>query len=170
MKLSKAQAKQKGMTLVEMVISIVLISIAMTAMLTAFSTSMGRSADPLWKNKSLKLGQAYLDEILSKKYDANTPLGGIPAATSISCNVAGPGGGGRETYDDVDDYNGLSDKPPKLVTNSSMTGYDDYTVEVSVVCAGTDVGVSNDNAKLITVTVVPPNNSSMPFSAYRGNF
>ena len=167
---SDNKIRQKGMTLVEMVISIVLISIAMSAMLTAFSASMGRSSDPLWKNKSLKLGQAYLDEILSKKYDANTPLGGIPAATSISCNVAGPSGGGRENYDDVDDYNDLRDNPPKLVTNSSMTGYDDYTVEVSVVCAGGDVGVSNDNAKLITVTVIAPNNSSMPFSVYRGNF
>ena len=169
----REQTKQKGMTLVEMVISIVLISIAMTAMLTVFSTSMGRSADPLWKNKSLKLAQAYLDEILSKKYDANTPLGGIPAATSanISCDVAGPAGGGRENYDTVDDYNHLSDHPPKLVTNTSMTGYGEYTVNVTVVCAGDDVGLSeNEYAKLITVTVIPPNNASMPFSVYRGNF
>jgi len=162
---------QKGMTLVEMVISIVLISIAMTAMLTAFSTTMGRSADPLWKNKSLKLAQAYLDEILSKKYDENTPVGGIPAPTSISCNVAGPAGGGRDNYDTVDDYNGLSDNPPKLVTDTDMTGYDDYTVNVTVVCAGSDVGLSdNKYAKLITVTVISPNNSAMPFSVYRGNF
>ena len=165
--------KQKGMTLVEMVISIVIISIAMTAMLSAFSTSMGRSADPLWKTKSLKLAQAYLDEILSKKYDANTPLGGIPApnSSSISCSVAGPASGGRDNYDTVDDYNDLSDNPPKLVTNTNMTGYDDYTVNVTVVCAGNDVGLSNNKyAKLITVTVISPNGSSMPFSVYRGNF
>jgi len=163
--------EQNGMTLVEMVISIVLISIAMTAVLTVFSTTMGRSADPLWKNKSLKLAQAYLDEILSKKYDENTPVGGMPAPTSISCNVAGPAGGGRDNYDTVDDYNGLSDNPPKLVTDTDMTGYDDYTVNVTVVCAGSDVGLSdNKYAKLITVTVISPNNTTMPFSVYRGNF
>ena len=164
--------RQKGMTLVEMVISIVIISIAMTAMLSAFSTSMGRSADPLWKNKSLKLAQAYLDEILSKKYDKDTPLGGIPAleAVDISCNVAGPAAGARGNYDNIDDYNHLNEAP-KLVTGVNMPGYSDYTVDVSVVCDGTGAGLSNNNyAKLITVTVTPPNGSAMPFSVYRGNF
>ena len=143
----------------------------MTAMLSAFSTSMSRSADPLWKNKSLKLAQAYLDEILSKKYDNDTPLGGVPATTSISCGSLGPESGEiRAEFDDVDDYNSLSDNPPKLVTNNDMTGYAGYTVQVTVICAGDDVSVSNDNAKLITVTVTSPNNTTMPFSAYRGNF
>lgn len=161
---------QNGMTLVEMVISIVLISIAITAVLSAFSTSMGRSADPLWKNKSLKLAQLYLDEILSKKYDANTPLGGIPAATSVSCNVAGPASGSRANYDTVDDYNGI-DEAPQLVTAGGMGTYSQYNVKVSVVCAGSDVNVANNrNAKRITVTITPPNQPPMPFSVYRGNF
>ena len=165
-------SKQKGMTLVEMVISIVIISIAMTAMLSAFSTSMSRSADPLWKNKSLKLAQAYLDEILSKKYDDNTPLGGLPAlnAADISCDVPGPAAGARGNYDNIDDYNGLSESP-KLVTGLDMTGYSDYTVGVTVVCDGTGAGLSNNKyAKLITVMVTPPSSTSMPFSVYRGNF
>jgi MSHA pilin protein MshD len=165
-------SKQKGMTLVEMVISIVLISIAMTAMLTVFSTSMGRSADPLWKNKSLKLAQAYLDEILSKKYDKNTPLGGIPAlkAADISCDVPGPAAGVRGNYDNIDDYNGLSEAP-KLVTGGGMASYSNYSIDVTVVCDGTGAGLGNNKyAKLITVTVTSPNNTSMPFSVYRGNF
>lgn len=160
---------QNGMTLVEMVISIVLISIAITAVLSAFSTSMGRSADPLWKNKSLKLAQLYLDEILSKKYDASTPLGGIPASTSVSCNVAGPAAGSRANYDNVDDYNGI-DEVPQFVEGGNLAAYDGYNVKVSVVCAGSEVAVANDNAKRITVTVTPPNQSPMPFSVYRGNF
>ena len=165
--------KQRGMTLVEMVISIVIVSIAMTAMLTAFSTSMGRSADPLWKNKSLKLAQAYLDEILSKPYDEGTPTGGIPAYDSVNCATLGSESGeSRALFDDVDDYKGLTDSPPRLVTGA-MTGYDGYGVVVDVVCAGSEVGgasVPNDQSKRITITITPPNQSSMPFSVYRGNF
>ena len=164
----KHSRPQRGMTLVEMVISIVLISIAITAVLSVFSTSMGRSSDPLWKNKSLKLAQLYLDEILSKKYDASTPLGGIPASTSISCDVPF-GGGDRSLFDNVDDFNGVNDAPPELVTGA-LSDYAGYRVQVVVTCAGGEVGVANDNAKRITVTVTPPNQPSMPFSVYRGNF
>ena len=165
----KHSRPQSGMTLVEMVISIVLISIAITAVLSAFSTSMGRSSDPLWKNKSLKLAQLYLDEILSKKYDASTPLGGIPASTSVSCNVPGPASGSRANYDNVDDFNGI-DEVPQFLKDGPLAAYSQYNVKVSVVCAGSEVGVANDNAKRITVTVTPPNQSPMPFSVYRGNF
>ncbi len=164
--------KQQGMTLVEMVISIVLISIAMTAVLTAFSTSMGRSADPLWKNKSIKLAQAYLDEILSKNYDNDTPLGGAPATLAINCGSLGPEvGESRADFDDVDDYHGI-DEIPQLVTGGGLGTYNLYRVQVSVVCAGGELGLSvpNNQAKRVTVTVVPPNQSAMPFSAYRGNF
>lgn len=161
---------QRGMTLVEMVISIVLMSIAITAVLSAFSTSMGRSSDALWKNKSLKLAQLYLDEILSKKYDSNTPLGGIPAPSpaSVSCDVPA-GGGNRALFDDVDDFNGVDDNPPQLVSGV-LANYSGYRVQVAVTCAGTEVGVAANNAKRITVTITPPNQSPMPFSVYRGNY
>ncbi len=166
----KLTRHQNGMTLVEMVISIVLISIAITAVLSAFSTSMGRSSDPLWKNKSLKLAQLYLDEILSKKFDADTPLGGIPAVlpSSVNCDVPA-GGGDRALFDDVDDFNGINDSPPQLVTGA-LSDYSGYRVQVLVTCAGGEVGVATNNAKRITVTVTPPNQASMPFSVYRGNF
>lgn len=166
----KSLQKQNGMTLVEMVISIVLISIAVTAVLSAFSSSMGRSSDPLWKNKSLKLAQLYLDEILSKKYDVSTPLGGIPASlpSAVSCDVPFAGGN-RGIFDHVDRFNGVNDMPPALVTGA-LSDYAGYRVTVLVTCAGSEVGVANNNAKRITVTVTPPNQSPMPFSVYRGNF
>ena len=47
--------RQTGVTLVELVISIIIISIAMVALMNAFSVSMQGSADPLWRNKTLKL-------------------------------------------------------------------------------------------------------------------
>ncbi|UZE95778.1 type IV pilus modification PilV family protein [Alkalimarinus alittae] len=161
---------QSGMTLVEMVISIVLISIAVTAVLSAFSTTMGRSSDSLWKNKSLKLAQLYLDEILSKKYDSSTPLGGVPASTTITCPIPAGGGGNRALYDNVDDYNGINDSPPKLVSGA-LANYTGYSVQVSVACAGNEVGIAdNSKAKRITVSITPPNQSPMPFSVYRGNY
>jgi len=175
MTLIKGSTKQQGVTLVELVISIVIISIAMVAMMSAFSLSMSHSADPLWRNKALKLGQLYLDEILSKNYDELTPVGGIPIVSTPLCTTLNSDGSEtRETYDDVDDYNGLDDLPPEILTDSIDASYALYRVTVEVTCDGDTVGAaggtSDNNAKKITVTVTPPDQSSMTFAAYKGNY
>jgi len=179
MKFIHGAAKQKGVTLVELVISIVVLSIAMVAMMNSFSLSMSHSADPLWRNKSLKLAQLYLDEILSKNYDELTPVGGIPVVANPSCASLGSDGVGasaetRATYDDVDDYNGIDDLPPKNLTNSIDSSYALYRVTVEVTCDGDSVGATggtaDNNAKKITVTVTPPDQSPMTFAAYKANY
>ena len=177
--MNKTQRSSKGATLIELIITIVIMSIAMAAMLSAFSSSMSRSADPMWRNKSLKLAYLYLDEILSKNYDESTPVGGIPASTSIDCNNLGDEGAEtRSTYDDVDDYDGLVDAPPINVSNNLHASYDNYQVAVSVGCEadndsdgfGDVSGLAYEEAKLITVSVTPPGQPAMSFSAYKGNY
>jgi len=177
MRLINGLIKQQGVTLVELVISIVVLSIAMVAMMNSFSISMSHSADPLWRNKSLKLAQLYLDEILAKKYDELTPVGGMPVVLNPSCASLGPDGVGadeetRATYDDVDDYHGISGSAPINQTGGSLdSSYDDYLISVTVECDGDEVGASADiQAKKITVVVTPPNQSPMTFAAYKGNY
>ena len=101
-----------------------------------------------------------LDEILARKYDENTPTGGIPACGSQETGAptcAGPGLESGEninnesTLDDVDDFDGFSDTP-----------YPGYTRTVSVSQTG--------NAKQVTVTVSGPNNQQLALSAFRANF
>lgn len=166
------EAKQRGVTLVELVISIVIISIAMVALLNAFGVSVSRSADPLWQNKSLKLAQLYLDEILAKAYDHSTPIGGMPHVASPSCSGLGPETGEtRASYNDVDDYNGLIDAPPMSIVGALDASYAAYEVRVSVSCDGTAVSASAQNhAKRVLVQVIAPNNTQLNFAAYKGNF
>ena len=167
---------QTGVTLVELVISIIIISIAMVALMNAFSVSMLNSADPLWRNKTLKLAQLYLDEILAKNYDHNTPVGGMPYVTTPSCSLGPEGGETRATYNDVDDYHGLSGAPDSLIA-ALDSSYANYLVSVKVECKGDQVDavnasnvVSSAQAKKITVTITPPGQSAIPFTAYKGNF
>jgi MSHA pilin protein MshD len=171
-------SQQKGVTLVELVISIVVLSIAMIALMNAFSVSMSSSADPLWRNKTMKLAQLYLDEILSKAYDHSTPLGGIPFVTTPACTGLGPDAGetSRADFNDVDDYDGLTESPPVSLDGTLDSSYASYSVSIAVACAGTDVsalnatGVSNAQAKKISVTITAPNQSPITFAVYRGNF
>ena len=163
MKLARLQA---GVTLVELVIPIVIISIALVAVLNSFGFLVSQSADPLWRNKSLKLAQLYLDEILARSYDDSTPVGGVPAVSSPSCASLGPESGEtRATFNDVDDYDGVDDSPPVSLIGAIDSSYNSYRVQVTVTCNGSAVGASgNSHAKKILVQVTPPRESAIAFA------
>lgn len=157
-----------GATLVELVITIVVIGVAIAGVVGAFSLIAGRSADPLNQTRAVALAQIYLDEILSKKYDQATPVGGVPKASGCSITPESD----RADYDDVDDYHGVDDRPPENGEGNPLGAeYSNFRVAVSVQCAGTEVGLtSNDDAKRIDVTVTDPTGQNYRFSAYRANF
>ncbi len=159
--------RARGATLVELVITIVIISIAIAGVVGAFALITGRSADPLNQTRAVELAQLYMDEIITKKYDQTTPQGGFPRYSG-SCNI-GDDGQSRANYDDVDDYNGL-DEVPESVTGSINQGYGSFRVLVSVSCAGSDIGLADPEAKRIDLTITAPGGQGFIFSAYRVNF
>jgi MSHA pilin protein MshD len=161
---------QRGATLVELVMTIVIISVAIAGVIGAFALITGRSADPLNQTRAVELAQLYMDEIISKKYDNATPQGGQPPYVG-SCNIGPDGGETRASYDDVDDYNGISDSPP-ADADGALDGYGGFTVDVTVSCAGDDAGVGlpADQAKRIDLTITDPGGQAFVFSAYKANF
>ncbi|MDO3723189.1 type II secretion system protein [Marinobacter sp. chi1] len=160
--------RERGATLVELVITIVIISTAIAGVVGAFSLISGRSADPLNETRAVALAQLYMDEILTRKYDEQTPQGGVPRYNG-ACSIGSEGAESRATFDDVDDYNGLTDTPPSSAL-SSLSGYSGFSVQVSVSCAGTEVGLAASQAKRIDLVVSAPDNRDFTFSAYRANF
>ncbi|OGQ94085.1 MAG: hypothetical protein A2521_05450 [Deltaproteobacteria bacterium RIFOXYD12_FULL_57_12] len=104
-----------GFSLLELIMTIIILGLSLLV-LVPFFTSITRSPDPMIRQQAVALGQALMDEILAKKWDQNTPLGGGPLNTTESSRVAanGPvsnaiGLDGEATTDrtgwnDVDDY------------------------------------------------------------------
>lgn len=158
----------RGFTLIELVVFIAVVAIALSTLLLAFNRSVTTSVDPLIKVRLLELCQSQLDEVIARKYDENTPTGGIPACGSaedgaINCAGIGLDSGeslaDRNTLDDVDDFNGYSATP-----------YSGYNVAISVALAGSELGLTNDQAKRVTVTATAPGGDSITLSTYRVNF
>lgn len=161
-------SRQTGVTLIELVITIVLVGVALAGVVGSYSLVVGRSADTLYQSRTTAIGQAYLDEILVRRFDRATGAGGTPAYDG-NCRKDPDGGSDRENFSVVDDYDVIEDEPPALVSGDFDSGYDDFRVSVDVSCAGGEVGVGED-AKRIDVTVRPPQGPDMVFTAYRGNF
>lgn len=164
--------RNHGFTFIELIITIIVVGIALSALMSALSTSVIQGATPVWEGKALALGQAYMDEILPLKFDDQSPPGGGQVDASASpCNI-GNEGQTRNQFDDVDDYHGIVNTPPALLqTSIDVANYQNYTVRVSVVCAGTEINLPATHlAKRITVNVEGPTGDARTLSVYRGNF
>lgn len=163
----------RGATLVELVITIVIISVAIAGVVGAFSLIVGRSADPLDQSRAVALSQLYMDEILTKRYADGAPVGGggVASAADADCGALGPEGESRATFDDVDDYQSITNAVPENSEGADLNGYSGFRVSVSVQCDGTAIGFGSDyEAKRIDITITDPSGNTYLFSAYRGNF
>lgn len=140
---------QRGVTLIELIAVIVILSIALVSVAAGISAGLSRSADVLLETRAVALAQSYLDEILSRRFDERSSLRGIPPCrTNCTDEVNfGPDLGGtcgvssnrecRADYDDVDDYHGLDEGfeqalPLQDAEGNEREGYGNFRVQVSV--------------------------------------
>lgn len=114
--------KAAGLTLIEAIIFILIIGIALASIISVYIYTTRHSANTMLSLKTVELSQALMDEILSKAYDENTPLGGgcVDGYASTLCGsgttaqaltTAGFGSDAGETrtsFDDIDDYHNLA--------------------------------------------------------------
>ena len=56
----------RGATLIELVITIAIVSIALVTLITLTSQSTGRSMDPMLQEQATAVAESYLDEITQK--------------------------------------------------------------------------------------------------------
>jgi MSHA pilin protein MshD len=157
---------ERGLTLIEMVITMVIISIALVASLKSFSVLSGRSSDVMIQTRALDLAQLYIDEILSHRFDEASGIYGVPTYTGI-CRITDDGET-RENYDDVDDFAGLFEAPA-LIDSALASAYAGFTIKVDVKCDDS-IGFKGNGGKLIQITISDPIGHSSIFSVYKGNY
>ena len=157
-----AKRRARGFTLIEVIIAIVIVGISLTAVMSVFIVTAQHSADPMARQQAQMIAEAYLDEILLKRfYD--------PDSNSV---CPGPEGS-RSAFDNVCDYNGLSQAPTDQ-TGAAISALSAYNVAVTVDSGSVDLnGVNNSGVTrvlLVTVTVTGPNNTSVTLASYRTNY
>ena len=128
--------RQRGFTLPEAILAIIVIGVGLAGLLLAFGTVARSSADPVLRKQLLAIAQELMEEITLKPY--------TPAAN------AAPAGCARDTYNDISDFNGYSATGICTVDGVAIAALASYSVQVAVV-TGTLQGVTS--AKSVTVTV-----------------
>jgi len=150
--------RQHGATLIEMVISIVIISVSVTAVMMII-TQVGRSsADPMIRTQATAIAQAYMDEILVQAL--NDPDGGESGGAEA--------GETRANFDDVSDYHGLADTGgARDQMGAAIVGLGGYNVNVTVTAA--TIGGYPAKRVLVQVGYDGDPNLVVPIVAYRMN-
>lgn len=147
-----------GVTLIETIVFLTVISLALAALVNVYTHAIINSVDPLARVRALELAQAQMDEILARKFDENTPAGGVPACGS----TLGPlclGIAADADFDDVGDFNGF-------VNNTDPN----HTLTVTVAEAGAEIGLPAAQARRISVTATVIDGDSLTLSVYKTNF
>ncbi|MGB1091866.1 MAG: type IV pilus modification PilV family protein [Oceanobacter sp.] len=157
----------QGFSLIETLITIVILGVALTAISRALFDTVGHSSDPIWYSKASQVAQSYLDDALGLRYQEESPVGG---GSLGSCTVAGPEGDepGRVDFDDIDDYHGLT-QTAEWLDEDAVSAADQFQVSLSVFCQAPD-GSAASNSKRVQITVTGPGELSVVMSAFRGDF
>lgn len=178
--------RQGGVSLVELIVFIVVVSAAVAGVLAVFINSSRASADPMVQKQALAIAEAFMEEVQLQPFtycdpdDANAAT--ALSATGCTATVEGFGPEGEDRYsattpfDNVNDYNGFDSNTasPSGIRNINgdlISGLDSYRATVAVASQPLN-GVGDDAAGkpqslLITVTVTGPGNTTVTLNGYR---
>ncbi|MEW6676826.1 MAG: pilus assembly protein MshD [Pseudomonadota bacterium] len=148
----------------EVILFILVVSLALVVTMQAFNLANTHSADPLLRRQSLAIAQSLLEEILAK------PFGSAATDNPAEGGFAGPyTAANRHLFDDVDDYHGFAMSGIHTLDNVAVTGLGQYSAAVTV-SEALFGGVPSTAGRRITITVTDPAGNQVTLDGYRADY
>jgi MSHA pilin protein MshD len=149
---------QRGFTLIELIIFIVVVGAALAGILSVSTTVVKSSADPMVRKQALAIAQSLMEEILLKEY--NKPAG----STALGYKDSGT----RNGFDCVSDYDGYLTAGGMVdVSGTPVSGLSRYNVTPAVAVSSTTLG--GVSVYKVVVTVTGPQ-GQVALTGYRGDY
>ncbi len=151
--------RQSAFTLIEIIVTIVILAVASTALLSVFTSMVRGSADPVVQQQATTIAEAYLEEILLRAF--NDPQGGETGTDE--------GEAGRADYDDVKDYRSLAAGPAADQLGNPVAALAAYTVTVTITNAALG-GLPLADSLRVDVNVNHPAIGNIQLSGFRTRY
>lgn len=173
-----APVPARGLTLIELLMFIVVVSAALAGLMRVFMQSTASSADPLLRRQALAIAESLLEEVTLMPFtwcdgdDANVATTSSAAGCAGAADALGAEAGesrtGLPSFDHVNDYHGLVMNGIRDLSGSAVAGLAGYSASVSVAAATlNDITSGSGDALRITVTVNAPGGVSVVLDGYR---
>jgi MSHA pilin protein MshD len=172
--------RSRGLTLIELLLFVVVVGIALSAMLKVFATAVQASVDPMLRRQQLAIAESLLREVELMPFtwcdpnDANVEAANGTADCATLPEAMGPEPGQtRYTtpyFNNVNDYAGFAMNGGILDnTGTAVAGLGGYKASVDVSAVALDNVTAGDALK-ITVTVTAPDNSTISLQGWRTRY
>ena len=175
---------QRGISLIELIMFIVIVGIALAGVLLVMNKVTASSADPLVRKQALAIAESLLEEVELMPFTFCDPddINAASAVSPASCTtglsqdvITGPvpatetRGSITDPFDNVADYSNYNMPVVVDITGTAIAGLGGYSASVAISRAGTTLLSSADDgaALLITVTVNGPGNTQVVLDGYR---
>ena len=178
----KIRQRQSGVTMVELVMSIAIISIAVLGLMLVIAGTSGRSSDALVELQAAAIAEAYLEEAMQASFCDPNNLGTGQTCrtfcTARACTTGGCGAadvGGRANFDDVCDYGSINDSGARDRSGALLGGLGAYNVTMNVVDSGFTFGtpaLDPDLGEVVRIDIRVSHQalpSDFALSAFRAN-
>lgn len=149
---------QRGISLIELIMFIVIVSVALAGILLVLNVTTKGSADPLIHKQAIAAAESLLEEIQLQDFPAAS---GAPATVTVTKD-------NRTDYHTVTNYNTFSTTGIYALNDGTVpiTGLENYNANVAVV--GEALGsVAAGSAVHITVTITSPQGEDIKLDGYR---
>jgi MSHA pilin protein MshD len=176
---------QRGLTLVELIVFIVVVSVGVVGLVSVLNPLVRASAEPMRQKQLAAIAESLLSEALHQPFTWCDPddtaaataksyadcvnsqdRGGAALDTATPPSETRTGTGPGTNFDNVADYGAINNVADiaDAAGNYPMIG---YTASISVARAGTALGVGSDDAALAVTVTVKHGTESFSLTGYR---
>jgi MSHA pilin protein MshD len=187
--------KQLGVTLVELIVFIVIVSVALVGILKTLEVTNRASVDPMITKQAISIAESMLIEIEQQPFTFCDPDDPNASTANSAADCTGGAANGQDknggllgpqpssesrysntnTLDNVADYNGFTMPDANCAgiclagDNTPMPDLNGYSVTVSITRVGNiaPFALSADAVLKITVDVTGPGNTNVKLTGYR---
>ncbi len=170
--------RSSGMTMIELIIFIVIVSVGVAGILSVLAVTVWKSADPLVQKQAQAFAEGLLEEIQTASFaycdGADPQLAYAKAASACTGGIGdtyGPELNEARPYDSVIDYASAANTPTPIAAtdlSSSIQAPAGYTAMVTIGPAALgDITLASGDALLIMVVVSGPGGTAATAEGYK---